>query len=713
MRKEPIGLYIFRVLVGIGLFFFMCMLYWSSELVEDQLRNIRTDLSQLKAEMQNLKSDNGKIKQELFQAIDDLQSFKGEGIPLTPQTTSKKIKNRPHIDPSLPNILTEDLFYKETLPKLLGPNFKPHGIRRNATIGKPDNLHPFNNWVDVSTWNDQCTVSLANLEFGKYETMAPDMAIKIEARKMKDSDNPEFWVHLRENVFWQPLDPSLFPSQIELAPHFLKKHPVTSHDFKLYCDALMNPYVQEPGAVALRNYLGDIQDVEIVDDLTFIVRWKTEDVKQPDGSVIPRIRYIAKLMTGGLRPLAGFVYKYFADGTKIVDDEHDPNIYRTNSVWAQNFSKHWAKNIIVSCGPWIFDGWTDRQISFRRNPDHYAPLAALVERIEIQFKNSIESIWQDFRDGKLDSYTLQPTQLSELESLLKSKPYLEQAQNGLAIEQLEYLNRSYSYLAWNQARVFFKSPKVRRALTMAIDRQRIIRGNLNGMGVEIHGPFFVRSKSNNPNISPWPYDPQEAKKLLAEEGWYDSDGDGTIDKEIDGKKVQFRFSITYFVKNPTTKSVCEYIATALKEIGIDCQLNGVDTADLSAIFDDKNFDALSLAWSLGTPPEEPRQLWHSSGAKERGSSNMVGFSNKEVDQIIDSLQFEYDPEKRLKLYHRFDEIIHQEQPYTFLYTPKVMFLFREYLQNVFIPSQRLDLVPEADVEEPQPSIFWLRQNADN
>ena len=57
-----------------------------------------------------------------------------------------------------------------------------------------------------------------------------------------------------------------------------------------------------------------------------------------------------------LRPLAGFVYKYFADGKKILEEDQDPNAYRTSSVWAQNFSQHWAKNIIPSCGPWISMG---------------------------------------------------------------------------------------------------------------------------------------------------------------------------------------------------------------------------------------------------------------------------------------------------------------------------------------------------------------------
>ena len=84
----------------------------------------------------------------------------------------------------------------------------------------------------------------------------------------------------------------------------------------------------------------------------------------------------------------------------------------------------------------------------------------------------------------------------------------------------------------------------------------------------------------------------------------------------------------------------------------------------------KSFDALCLGWALGSPPEDPRQLWYSNGAKEQGSSNAVGFANAEADEIINKLTFEADPERRMALYHRFHAIMHEEQPYTFLYEGK-------------------------------------------
>jgi peptide/nickel transport system substrate-binding protein len=327
----------------------------------------------------------------------------------------------------------------------------------------------------------------------------------------------------------------------------------------------------------------------------------------------------------------------------------------------------------------------------------------------VQFKDAPEAIWQDFKMGKLDTYELRPDELIEYENFLKSPMYQQQKAQGLAIHRLDYVDRSFSYIGWNEARVYFQSPAIRRALTMAIDRQRIIQQNLNGMGMEITGPFYRYSTAYDPSITPWPYDPMEAKRLLTQEGWYDSDGDGVVDKTIDGKKVPFRFTLTYYVRSPTAKAIAEYVEQALKEIDVICELRGVDITDLGGIFDDKDFDAVFLAWAQGAPPEEPKQLWASAGAKEKGSSNAIGFANKEIDAIIDELQYEYDLKKRTALYHQFDAIIHQEAPYTFLYTPKASLLYREYVQNVFLPVDRQDLIPGANVAQPQANIFWLKE----
>lgn len=707
MNKEPLALYIFRLLMGAGLFAFMCMLYWSSTLIEQNVSALRNEVEGLKSELTGIKGEAKRIHSDMLQSWVENDGSQG-AYPF--YSFKKEEQKRDFSNSPYENLLQVDPFYKKVLPELLGKNFEAWGVQQRANIGKPDTLHPFSNWADFHIWQALCNVSVGTFQFGKYETLAPSMGIRMEERPNPKTGIPEFWVFLRDDIFWQPLSPSLFPSGFELSPHFLKKHQVTAEDFKFYIDAILNPYVYEPGAVALRTLYDSLEEVEVVDDFTFIVRWKAHEVEGKNGVKEKKIKYIAKELTASLQPMASFVYQYFANGRKIIDDKGDLNAYRTNSVWAQNFAEHWAKNIIPSCGPYIFRGMTDRQIKFEKNSNYPLDDPALSQGIDFDFKPSPDNVWQQFKNNHLDSYNMQPEQIDEFNDFLTTEAYARQARSGNAIKRLDYLSRLFTYIGWNLARPMFSSAKVRQALTMAIDRKRIIQEKLQGMGVETTGPFLPNGASYDSTIQPWPFNPMMAKRLLEEAGWRDSDGDGIIDKMINGKLVPFSFTLSYPVRNTTFKNIAEYIVTAMKEIGIECRLNGLDTADLTGIFDDKNFDALLMMWRSGTPPDDPKQLWHSSGAKEKGSSNMIGFANAEADKIIEALAFEYDLKKRTELYHRFHAIIHEEQPYTFLYVPKIAMLYRQYLKNVFIPAERQDLIPGADVEQPQPPIFWLQKH---
>lgn len=648
---------VLRLLSIVALCIILGLLYWSSLLVENSLNEIKTRL-------------------------DTLERKVAAPAPVNPQNYSTKTAPKiARLEKNKNNLLGEDPYYEKILPAKLPADFKPQGVREGASIGKPDSLHPFTNWFQVSQWYGLCVPAVSRNAFGFFEKMVPDMAVEMTVT----GDIPEYYITLRDNVYWQPLSESWFESGIKLAPTFFEKHKVTAYDFKFYWEALMNKYVSEAGAVAMRNYFDDIKEIEVIDDLHFIVRWKTP-------------KYVAKELTGSLRPLPRHVYQYFPDGSKIIEEEKE-DTYRTSSLWALNFSKHWAKNVIVSCGGYYFDGMTERGIQFKRNPEHYFPLDVLVDGSNTVFRNSSDTIWQSFKEGSLDTFILRPEQIYELENFLSSTPYAEQP---YPIKQLEYITRAYSYIGWNQNRELFKNKMVRRALTMAIDRDRIIRQSLNGLGIPIHGTFYVFSPNNNPNIQPWPFDPIQAKKILAEEGWVDTDRDGIIDK--DGKP--FKFSLNYFVKNQTSKAIAEYVQTALKEVGIEVALNGLDLADITKQFEDKDFDALMMAWALGAPPEDPRQLWHSSQADLKGSSNAIGFRNSEADEIIDRLEFEFDPEARIKLYHRFDEILHEQQPYTFLFTPKERLLYRSYLKNIFLPNEE---IPGANIGEPDMSVSWIER----
>jgi peptide/nickel transport system substrate-binding protein len=597
----------------------------------------------------------------------------------------------------MPNLLGVDLFLEKTLPQLLPSHFTPKGALRMATLGAPQNLHPFSQWAAVDEWTAYCQGSLGRQSVGFYDKLATSFATRIEKKAAKDQQKEQFWIYLRQDVFWEPLEARFFPERITLAPHFLQRHQVTAYDFLFYWEAISNPHVEGAGAVTLRFLLQDIENVEVKDDFTFVITAKKAffQGKYRLGFTIPF--YIA-----AMRPLARFVYQYGADGTKFCPEDSQPYFYKTSSLWAEKFATHFASRVIVSCGPWIFDGFDESGIQFRRNPQFYTQDEALYEGMRIDFLETQDAIFRDFIAEKIDLCMLSPESMLEYTKYLASGVYEKQKKTGHAIQHLEFLQRQYTYIGWNERRPFFTSKKVRQALSLAIDRPRLIHQVLHGYAVAVTGPFGVDSEYYNKNIPLSPYDPAKAKQLLAEEGWFDSNGDGIIDKE----GVDFRFSLTYFVKNKSSKACCELVASFLKEVGIKCELLGLDLADLSSAFDNKTFDAIFLSWMMSTTPEDPRQLWHSEGAFIKGSSNMVGFQNKEVDALIEKLQYEDVKEKRKALFWKLHEKLADEQPYAFLFTPKTTLLWWNTLHNIFIPKMRQDLIPKATVMQPEINYSW-------
>ncbi len=111
--------------------------------------------------------------------------------------------------------------------------------------------------------------------------------------------------------------------------------------------------------------------------------------------------------------------------------------------------------------------------------------------------------------------------------------------------------------------------------------------------------------------------------------------------------------------------------------------------------DARKYDACILAWSM--PPDfDPYQVWHSSMAEGTGS-NFVGFNNAEADQIMETARQTFDRDERITLYHRFHEILHEEQPYTFLFCSKSLLAvdkrFHGIVMYPFGPDSREWWVP--------------------
>ena len=174
----------------------------------------------------------------------------------------------------------------------------------------------------------------------------------------------------------------------------------------------------------------------------------------------------------------------------------------------------------------------------------------------------------------------------------------------------------------------------------------------------------------------WPFDPQRAKAALDAAGWRDSDKDNI--REKDG--VKFEFNLLIVSNVPEYESLANLIKDEFGKAGILVNINNLEWSAFLQKIERLQFDACILGWQLGLV-DDPYQLWHSSQCDEK-ESNHCGFANKEADRIIESARRELDQDKRKKMLERFQQIIHEEQPYTFLFVQKRLVGYNKRIQNV-------------------------------
>jgi peptide/nickel transport system substrate-binding protein len=267
-------------------------------------------------------------------------------------------------------------------------------------------------------------------------------------------------------------------------------------------------------------------------------------------------------------------------------------------------------------------------------------------------------MYMELKAGTLDMMGLSPVQ------------YQRQTSNRKFSERFNkyrYPASAFTYLGYNLRHPLFSDRRVRQALTSAINKEEIIQGVQLGMGQVAHGPYKPGTWACNPHIKDFEYDPARAKQLLADAGWNETGTDGILVK--DGKP--FTFTILTNQGNAERLKTSQIIQRRLKKIGIDVKIRVIEWAALLSQFIDKgNFEALIMGWTIGQDPDI-YDVWHSSktGPKEL---NFVGFKNGEVDRLLEEGRSTFDLEKRKRCYYAIQEILAEEQPYTFLYVPDAL-----------------------------------------
>ena len=341
----------------------------------------------------------------------------------------------------------------------------------------------------------------------------------------------------------------------------------------------------------------------------------------------------------------------------------DPKIKK----FAERFNSHPANRAPVGTGPYKFEKWdSGREIVLSRN-DNYWGKKPYLDKIVYKVITDGTAALTALKAGEID---LQPRLLPiQLKEQTGGQAFEEQ------FSKVTYLIPSLFEIFWNNERPYFKDKRVRQAMTMLVDRQKIIDAIRLGLGQIAASPFAPQARDFNPNIKPLPYDPKRATELLDEAGWKDHDGDGIRDK--DG--VKFKFDFLGTSGSAVFKQLAPVLTEEFRKAGIQMTERVVELALMTETLKQHRFDAgvLGFTFDLVT---DPYHLWHSSAAS--GGSNFENFKNPESDRMLELARLEFDDDKRKQIYWHWQELIHDEQPVTFLYYQLEPAAFSKRFQNV-------------------------------
>jgi peptide/nickel transport system substrate-binding protein len=335
---------------------------------------------------------------------------------------------------------------------------------------------------------------------------------------------------------------------------------------------------------------------------------------------------------------------------------------------------------LISSGPYTLSSW-------KRNE------AIILKSVENSFLYNKDMV-------KELIFKIIPDENSRITQLKKGEIDLLEDVNTEAISVLKKMDhikiiaragRDYDYIGWNNIdpvlyskskainpNKFFGSANVRRALSYAINKEEILKEYLQGYGQLSFGPISPIYKSYyNNELKPYEYSPTKAKEILKSEGWSDLNQDGIIEKNY----LEFSFKLFIASGNPRRMYAATVVKNNLKAVGIVVSIESLEmSAFINKLFE-RELDAYMAGWTIAIPIDI-QPYWHSDF--ERSPFNLVGFSNVEADKILDDIEKEKNLGKKIMLFKKIQELLHQNEPVTFLYWLDVKTAYNKRIDNITI-----------------------------
>lgn len=361
------------------------------------------------------------------------------------------------------------------------------------------------------------------------------------------------------------------------------------------------------------------------------------------------------------------------------------HIYDRTDLPIQENPANWEP---VGSGPYRLVKWEKNiRIVLEANDDYFNGRPHL-DRIVFKIVNQNAMLFDMLMNGELD---LAPISTMEWQFRTGSDEFRERFQKR------KYFLLAFFFTGWNHENRFFQHRKVRQAMAYLCDRKSFNDATYFSQYRIASSPVHPESPFFNHNVRPFPFDPATALRLLKQAGIEDRNNDGKLE-DPDG--VPFEFDYMVAAGDDRAARFAEFYQSTLSDHGIRMNIVQIDMARFQEQTNAGEYDAYFRGWVTGVDPDFLISIFRTPGETE--SYNDTGYSNPELDRILDLSDKELDPDARMDLFLRAQEIIHDDQPYLFLFYPAALVavhsryralqpsargIFRWYpgIQEAFIP----------------------------
>ena len=455
--------------------------------------------------------------------------------------------------------------------------------------------------------------------------------------------------------------------------------PVLASDYIFTLKAVKNP-ATGAGAAAYRPYFSDIKNVVVDQDNPK----KFTVITEP-----PYNR--AEYVSGGFGILPEHIYDPNGLLTDIpfaelADAEKAAKLVETNpkvKQFGEEFTADkYSRDVVSGCGAYALESWEPNQkIVLKKKTNWWgknlanknAMLTANPETIIFKPISDPTATISLMRNGEIDvAASIPNTTFTELQEDPDMKANFNFYTRPTTM---------YNYMGLNAKNPKLTDKRVRRALAHLLDMEEVIKTVRGGMGTRIIGPIPPSSEFYHTGLKPIDLDIEKAKQLLAEAGWKDSNGNGTVDKIVNGQETELEIDYMMSPNNPVSSNIALLFQNNAKKAGIQINPLVKESNLIRQDLSKREFEIFTGAFDLGVALYDPKQNWHTS-SDNPGGGNRNGFGNAESDQLIEEIRTTFDKQKLKELYFRFQEMVYDEQNMIFMYNTVEPVIVSKKISNV-------------------------------